>query len=163
MFLHVCAPDQPDSSPAFRPVHLATPQDSTSCLTAALLPIRVCAPELLAVPSPMRVRSRRACAALSPMHLCAAEELAAHNPPFECAAEELAAHNPLRVATHNPPSSPTVCLVHPSFSLQEGTLGHPVSVLCGHATAVPRIQFSPLLPWVLLSCSQDGTCRCVHL
>lgn len=42
---------------------------------------------------------------------------------------------------------------------QEGQLGHPVSVLLGHAGPATFIDFSPAHADVLLSSSADGTCR----
>jgi WD40 repeat protein len=38
-------------------------------------------------------------------------------------------------------------------------VGTPVSVLRGHTAAISYLDFSPVLPNVLLSCSSDGTCR----
>ncbi|GFR48989.1 hypothetical protein Agub_g11008, partial [Astrephomene gubernaculifera] len=45
------------------------------------------------------------------------------------------------------------------WSLQEDTLGWPVSVLSGHTAAVSFLDFHPHLPEALLSCSIDSTCR----
>ena len=42
---------------------------------------------------------------------------------------------------------------------QEGKLGHPVSVLLGHAQPVTFLDFCKAVPDVLLSSSMDGTCR----
>lgn len=53
------------------------------------------------------------------------------------------------------PSSPPPPLVH----MQPDTLGWPVAVLRGHTAPVSYLDFSPILPTALLSCSADGTCR----
>ncbi|GLC33664.1 hypothetical protein PLESTM_000098000 [Pleodorina starrii] len=45
------------------------------------------------------------------------------------------------------------------WSLQEGTLGWPVSVLSGHTNVVSYLDFHPHLTEALLSCSTDGTAR----
>lgn len=49
------------------------------------------------------------------------------------------------------------CLLHPAP--QEGTLGHPVSVLLGHVSPVTFLSFCEAAPGALLSVSLDSTCR----
>jgi hypothetical protein len=45
------------------------------------------------------------------------------------------------------------------YAPQKGTLGHPVSVLLGHAAPVTFLSFCEAAPWALLSVSLDATCR----
>ena len=44
-------------------------------------------------------------------------------------------------------------------ALQPGRLGETVSVLTGHRAVVSFVEFCPVIPHALLSCSFDGTCR----
>ena len=43
--------------------------------------------------------------------------------------------------------------------LQDERLGEAVSVLTGHQLVVSFVEFCPVIPHALLSCSFDGTCR----
>ena len=47
---------------------------------------------------------------------------------------------------------------HVWLALQGDSLGHPVSVLLGHQGAVSFVDFSRILPDLLLSSSFDGSC-----
>lgn len=44
-------------------------------------------------------------------------------------------------------------------ALQAGKLGETVSLLSGHRAVVSFVEFCPVIPHALLSCSFDGTCR----
>lgn len=46
--------------------------------------------------------------------------------------------------------------------MQKETLGAPVAVLVGHTGSVNSLDFHPLMPYVLASASDDGTCRLVR-
>lgn len=52
----------------------------------------------------------------------------------------------------------TAC-ISPVCCQQETKLGHPVSVLLGHAQPVTFVDFCKAAPEVLLTSSNDGTCR----
>ncbi len=69
--------------------------------------------------------------------------------PFWCA--------PIHSPTHPTPSGPLIPLA-PSY-FQAHNLGCPISVLVGHTSPVTYLNFSPIVPHVLLSSSFDGTCR----
>lgn len=50
--------------------------------------------------------------------------------------------------------------VTPSYcAVQSGRLGETVSQLAGHRAVVSFVEFCPVIPHALLSCSFDGTCR----
>lgn len=44
-------------------------------------------------------------------------------------------------------------------ALQPQKLGETVSLLTGHRAVVSFVEFCPVIPHALLSCSFDGTCR----
>ena len=54
---------------------------------------------------------------------------------------------------------PLLITKHESAILQEGEIGHPVSVLLGHTGPASFLDFHKVIPDILLSSSFDGTCR----
>lgn len=54
---------------------------------------------------------------------------------------------------------PLLITKHKSAILQEGEIGHPVSVLLGHTGPASFLDFHKVVPDILLSSSFDGTCR----